>query len=260
MVNASRTSLEYLLPEAGKWLTLQDGLYAIPGPGYILVTAVTPWLTVNSGIIGGGINYKRYFINRQVEKDYTSDFPADEMADYLTSRFASYKPAASEWAALMTAARVVDACWLKITHRDCRAHVIVTAGVNNACSAGVTPYCVPGKLAPGTINIMSFFSHALTPGALVNAVQTVTEAKTQILREFNITCPATGAFASGTNTDATLIAAATGALLHEYAGPGTLAGYILACGVRAALTRALKTYLARQAQGVYDEIPCKDIL
>lgn len=157
----------------------------------------------------------------------------------------------------MTAARVVDACWLKVTHRDCRVNVIITAGVNNACSAGVTPYCVQAsdKIEPGTINTMAFTSHALTPGALVNAVQTVTEAKTQTLRELNITCPVTGAFASGTNTDATLIAAASDTIPCEYAGPGTLIGYMLALGVRGALTQTLKNYLARQAQDAYDGTP-----
>ncbi|MDD2553728.1 MAG: adenosylcobinamide amidohydrolase [Desulfotomaculaceae bacterium] len=247
MVNLSKqATLEYLFPETSKWLALQNGLRAFPGSGYILVTAASSLLTVNSGIFGGGINHRRYFINRQVEKDYTSDCPADEMADYLASQFASYKPAAkSEWAALMTAARVVDACWLKVTHQDCQVNVIITAGVNNACSAGVTPYCVSasGKVGPGTINTMAFINRALTPGALVNAVQTMTEAKTQTLRELNITCPVTGAFASGTNTDATLIAAAADTIPCEYTGPGTLIGYMLALGVRGALTQAVKSYL-----------------
>jgi adenosylcobinamide amidohydrolase len=242
---ACQTSVEYLFPEPGKWVDLQNGLRAFPGSGYILAAAARPWVTVNSGIFGGGIGHKRYFLNRQVEKSYTSDCPADEMACYLASQIASYKPASkSEWAALMTAARVVDASWLKVTHRDCRVNVIITAGVNNACSAGVTPYCVPAPkiIKPGTINIMAFLSHSLTPGALVNAVQTVAEAKAQTLRELNITCPVTGAFASGTNTDATIIAAAD-SIPCEYAGPGTQIGYMLALGVRGALTRAVKSYL-----------------
>lgn len=242
---ADKTLAEYLYPETGKWISLQKGLRALPGPGYILAVATRPWVTVNSGIYGGGIGRKRYFLNRQVEKGYASDCPADEMACYLASQFELYSPASkSDWAALMTAARVNDACWVVVSHQDCQVNVIVTAGVNNACSAGVTPYCVPPSdiIKPGTINIMAFLSHSLTPGALVNAVQTVTEAKTQILRDLNVTCPVTGAFASGTNTDATIIAAAD-SIPCEYAGPGTLTGYMLALGVRKALTRAVKSYL-----------------
>lgn len=247
---AGHVSAEYLFPQPGRWLDLQNGLRAFPGPGYILAVAARSWATVNSGIFGGGIGQKRFFLNRQVEKGYASDCPADEMASYLTSQIASYEPAAkSEWAALMTAARVADACWLKVTHRDCQVNLIITAGVNNACSAGVTPYCAsaPKIIEPGTINIMAFLSRSLTPGALVNAVQTVAEAKAQTLRELNITCPVTGAFASGTNTDATLIAAAD-SIPCEYAGPGTLIGYMLALGVRGALTQAVKSYLALEEQ------------
>lgn len=245
MTSASQTSVEYLFPEPGKWVELQNGLGAFPGTGYILAAASRPWISINSGIFGGGIAQKRYFINRQVDKGYASDCPSDEMACYLASQFALYSPASrSEWAALMTAARVDDACWVKVSHQDCQVNMIVTAGVNNACSAGVTPHCVPVHKTnkPGTINIMAFLSHSLTPGALVNAVQTVAEAKAQTLRELNVTCPVTGAFASGTNTDATIIAAA-GPISCEYAGPGTLTGYMLALGVRRALTRAVESYL-----------------
>ncbi|MFX4262396.1 adenosylcobinamide amidohydrolase [Pelotomaculum propionicicum] len=245
MAPAGKTLVEYISPQPGKWVELQKGLRAFTGPGYILAAATRPWVTVNSGIFGGGIGRKRYFLNRQVDKMYSSDCPADEMAAYLASQFESYSSASGvDWAALMTAARVNDACWVKVSHQDYLAHLIITAGVNNACSAGVTPYCVPAPniTKPGTINIMAFLSHSLTPGALVNAVQTVTEAKTQTLRDLDVTCPVTGAFASGTNTDATLIASAD-SIPCEYAGPGTLIGYMLARGVRAALTRAVKAYL-----------------
>lgn len=243
--DASQVSVEYLFPKPGKWVALQDGLRALTGPGYILAVADRPWVAVNSGIFGGGISRKRYFLNRQVDKGYDSECPADEMAGYLASQFEFYSPSSGpDWAALMTAARVDDACWARVSHQDCQAHVIVTAGVNNACSAGVTPWCVPApdRTKPGTINMMAFLSHSLTPGALVNAVQTATEAKTQTLHDLRIACPVTGAFASGTNTDATLIAAADSAP-GEYAGPGTLIGYMLARGVRGALTRAVKSYL-----------------
>ncbi|NQS75561.1 MAG: adenosylcobinamide amidohydrolase [Peptococcaceae bacterium] len=244
--------LEYIFPRPGKWSALQKGLFAFPGSDYILVAAAPALFTISTGVIGGGIGHKHYFINRQVEKGYSSSLPANEMTGYLASQFTFYNGAASKWVALMTAAPIVDACWARVTHQKHQIDIIITAGVNNACSAGVTPYCALGqdKTMPGTINTMAFISHALTPGALVNAVQTATEAKTQLLREFNITCPVTGSFASGTNTDATLIAAASDTAFCEYAyaGSGTLLGYMLASGVRGALTQALRTYLVKRKQ------------
>ncbi len=250
-LTGSPISVEYLFPEPGKWFNLQKGLQALPGPGYILMAASEPWITINSGIFGGGISPKKFFLNRQVDKGYTSDCPRDEMAVFLTSEFEMFRPIVStDWAALMTAARINDASWVRLAHQDHQVTVIITAGVNNACSAGITPHCVPASeiIQPGTINIMAFLSHALSPGALVNAVQTATEAKTQILRELNVTCPVTANFASGTNTDALVIAAADSIFHDEYAGPGTLTGYMLALGVRKALFQALKRYLALAGQ------------
>ncbi|NLJ75924.1 MAG: adenosylcobinamide amidohydrolase [Peptococcaceae bacterium] len=252
MAGISGVLLEYISPRPGKWSTLQKGLFAFPGSDYILVAAVSALFTISTGVVGGGIGHKHYFINRQVGKNYSSSLPANEMTSYLESQFTFYKAAATQWAALMTAAPIVDACWARVTYQKHQIDIIITAGVNNACSAGVTPYCAQGqdKTMPGTINTMAFISNALTPGALVNAIQTATEAKTQILREFNITCPVTGSFASGTNTDATLIAAATDTAFCEYAyaGPGTLLGFMLASGVRGALTQALRTYLGNRSK------------
>jgi len=250
-LTGSPISVEYLFPEPGKWFDLQNGLRALPGPGYILAAASEPWVTINSGVFGGGIGPKRFFLNRQVDKGYTSDCPQDEMAVFLASEFEIYRPIVStDWAALMTAARVNDASWVSLSHKEHYVTVIITAGVNNACSAGITPHCVPASntIQPGTINIMAFLSHSLSPGTLVNAVQTVTEAKTQTLRQLNITCPVTGTFASGTNTDALVIAAADSISYDEYAGPGTLTGYMLALGVRKALFQTLKRYLALERQ------------
>jgi len=245
-----RCSAELLVPEENQRFGLIEGLQAVLGPSYLLVVAEKqPWVTLSSGIIGGGLGAKRYFINRQVLSGYCAERPVEELATYLAASFKEYDLSGrSDWTALMTAAQVKDACFIRLTGPDCRAAVIVTAGVDNACAAGVTPYlsldpAVTGP--PGTINIMAFSSQALTHGAMVNAVQTVTEAKTQILREFSVRCPLTGAYASGTNTDAVVIAAPDAPVRLPYAGPGTMIGYLFASGVRRAVSEALKRYLSK---------------
>ena len=93
---------------------------------------------------------------------------------------------------------------------------------------------------------MAFYAHALSAGAVINAVQTATEAKAQTLREMQILCPDTGVQATGTNTDALIIAAPDRPPLYPYAGPGALPGYLLALGVRHALRRTLERYLEWQ--------------
>jgi adenosylcobinamide amidohydrolase len=249
-----QTSVEYLSPETGKWIEPGLGLRAMLGPETIFIDTGVPWVSISSAVIGGGLELKRYFVNRQVKPGYRNDHPADEALSFLAETFPEYHDLHSrQWVALMTAALVGDACWVRLSRQGCQVLVIVTAGVSNACAAGITPHCLLDTVTPqpGTINIMAFLSRALLPGAMVNAVQTVTEAKTQTLRELGIKCPATGAYASGTTTDALVIAANTQTAAEHYAGPGTLPGYLLALGVRQGLTQALRRYLARVAEGAY---------
>ncbi len=245
MAPENQVVCEYLVPEQDKYFDLQTGLRAVLGSQYILVVSEKPRMTISSAVAGGGLGLKRHFINRQVSKDYCVEHPAEEIAGFLATSFSDYnKETVADWTTLMTSAQLKDACWIRLSQSGLQVTVIVSAGVNNACAAGITPYCVLDlpALTPGTINIMAFLSQALTPGAMVNAVQTVTEAKTQTLRELNVKCPVTGTFASGTNTDAVVIAA-DGTLPYPYAGPGTLMGYLLALGVRKALSHAVKKYL-----------------
>ncbi len=244
-VAGRQTVIEYLEPRPDSWFDLLAGLRAVLTPEYIFIDAGEPKISVSSGILGGGIGRRRYFINRQVDKDYCEDRPAEEIAVFLKDSFQHYDfKEITNWTALMTSAHVSDACWVRVSHGEYRAAVVITAGVENACAAGVgvAPPCVmaPQAAGPGTINIMAFLNHALPPGALVNAVQTATEAKTQALRELNIVCVQTGTYASGTTTDALVIATADAGTC-PYAGPGTPAGYILALalGIRKALVGSL---------------------
>ncbi len=247
-VAGRQTVIEYLEPRPDSWFDLLAGLRAVLTPEYIFIDAGEPKISVSSGILGGGIGRRRYFINRQVDKDYCEDRPAEEIAVFLKDSFQHYDfKEITNWTALMTSAHVSDACWVRVSHGEYRAAVVITAGVENACAAGV---CVmaPQATGPGTINIMAFLNHALPPGALVNAVQTATEAKARTVRELNIVCSQTGAYASGTTTDALIIATAnTGTC--PYAGPGTPTGYILALGVRKALVGSLNKRWRKQGDG-----------
>jgi iron complex transport system ATP-binding protein len=247
------TLIQYIEPAPGEWVDLEGGLRAVLRPGYIFAAAPEPWLAACSGVTGGGLGKRRYFLNRQVDLDYNEARPEEEMSFFLAAGVQEYSNAGrGEWAGLMTGARIGDACWIRLAREDCSLTVIVTAGVNNACAAGITP-CCPLESAggpPGTINIMAFFARALSPGAVINAVQTATEAKALTLRERRILCPDTGVLATGTNTDALIIAAADRPPLYPYAGPGTLPGYLLALGVRLALTRTLERYLPAQKNSV----------
>jgi adenosylcobinamide hydrolase len=78
----------------------------------------------------------------------------------------------------------------------------------------------------------------LTPAAMVNAVITATEAKTNILLEQSVSTPE-GHPATGTSTDAIVIACTGRGKPLPYAGPATLIGSLIGRTVRQTLSQAI---------------------
>ncbi|ABZ84413.1 conserved domain protein [Heliomicrobium modesticaldum Ice1] len=225
----------------GSWLSLLPGLRGRLEKECILIAADMPWRCVSSGILGGGISDKRFFVNRQVHKNYNECQPQGETIAFLTGAFPDCP--IDQTTALMTAARVSQAAWMQNRCGPIGLSVVVTAGVRNACAAGVTP-CWERTPEIGTINIMAFLDNSLTDGALINAVQTITEAKSRVLRELRICCAQTGDWATGTGTDAVVVAARPGGEPLAYAGPTTRLGALLAATAGAALRQAVQAYLS----------------
>ncbi len=86
----------------------------------------------------------------------------------------------------------------------------------------------PGTINPGTINMVVFVPQRLSDGALVNAVMTATEAKSQALWE-------SGLAGTGTATDAVCILCPLHGEAEAYGGPRSLWGSRLARAVHRAV-------------------------
>ncbi|MEL6309353.1 MAG: adenosylcobinamide amidohydrolase, partial [Chloroflexota bacterium] len=102
-------------------------------------------------------------------------------------------------------------------------------------SAGISQ---PQTVQTGTINIIALVDGNLQAGALVNAVTTITEAKTAVLHARDIRTP-DGLVATGTSTDAVVIAHTGKGASLPYGGPVTEVGYLLARCTRECLELAL---------------------
>ncbi|MFJ5934891.1 adenosylcobinamide amidohydrolase [Streptomyces sp. NPDC093071] len=201
-----------------------------PGPGVRMVS---------SAVLGGGIGEREWVVNAQVPPGYDRLDPVAHLRE-----LASGAGLAGEGVGLMTAASVAD----RRHAVDGGAHAVVTAGIGVrgwAAAPGVGGVAVP---RPGTINIIVSLPVPLTDAALVNAVATATEAKTQALVEL-------GADASGTPTDAVCVAAPSpggdgdGPLAESFAGPRSLWGARLARAVHRATREACAGLLAAERTG-----------
>ncbi|MFD3336964.1 adenosylcobinamide amidohydrolase [Streptomyces sp. NPDC058700] len=198
----------------------------VPGPGVRMVS---------SAVLGGGIGAREWVLNAQVPPGYDRRDPVAHLRD-----LASDAGLASPGVGLMTAASVTD----RRHAVDGGAEAVVTAGIGVrgwAAAPGRGGVAAP---RPGTINIIVSLPVALTDAALVNAVATATEAKTQALVEL-------GADASGTPTDAVCVAAPSpaGNAAEPFAGPRSLWGARLARAVHRATREACAGLLAAERSG-----------
>ncbi len=146
---------------------------------------------VSTGLLGGWKRVKHAF-NHTVGDEFHSMDPAE----YLRMVARSY--GLSSYFGLLTSVPMD-----KLSVKSCgEVTVFVTAGVMN-----------PNEKI-GTINIIAVFECRMSRAAMLNAIITVTEAKTKALLE-------SGHSFTGTNTDAVVVLCTQKGRYHRYCGPAS---------------------------------------
>jgi iron complex transport system ATP-binding protein len=208
-----------------------------------LITSVK-WLKVlGSAALGGERRRARHIINHTVKKSYNCDHPDQDLAR-LAAKIGLFEGVMG----LMTAVDVRHTVVRTGIRKDLAAAVFCTAGTGNACAAGIPVALGENAAAPGTINIVVLIDGNLTGAAMVNAVITATEAKTRAIFQAGIRLP-DGSMATGTTTDAIVIACTGRGKSLPYAGAATELGYLVGHTVYRAVEQGLKDYLSAVAAG-----------
>lgn len=183
-----------------------------------------PRLAISSAPVGGGITAVRWVINAQVPADYARcDLGAHLQA--IAADCACTGPGIG----LLTAAQVRR--WQRGEEAGVSADA--TVGISRPTYAADAEDAI-SVYQPQTINLVVQLPVRLTPAALVNAVITATEAKTQALFEAGV--PGTG-----TASDAVCILCPAQGPQASFAGPRSTWGARLARAVYAAIHAGLKT-------------------
>lgn len=217
-----------------------------------VVSSNGPLYTLSSALLGGGIGYRRHLVNAQVGHGYVCFDPQED----LKRRVEELGIDAAETAAMMTAADVGRVVEGFASGDQFRLHVFVTAGVGNAARAGHSSRQkkYPGYYTPGTINIIAVIDGRVSDAALVNAVQTVTEAKAAALQDLAVPDVLDRTVtATGTTTDSVMVAAtqeASYAGVHLYMGVATELGDALATTVYQSLQVALENWQELEEEDV----------
>jgi adenosylcobinamide hydrolase len=187
--------------------------------------------SISSSVVGGGIGLVDWVMNLTVDSDYSRYDPGAHIA-----QIAAGQNLAGSGIGLMTAVNV-------FTHTVCQsdgASVCSTVGVSRPVWARDPSEPLPKRdtrelRMPGTINLVCFVSEPLSDAALVNAIATITEAKTQALADCGIV-------GTGTASDAACVVCPVGTAENQdpFGGPRSYWGARLASATYEAVSTGVK--------------------
>ena len=210
------------------------GVHVDIGHEAVVVRADEPLTTASSAVVGGGLGRASAIVNLHVPKNFRG-----EHADRVLEAFVARRSIPAPWVGLLTGAWTEKAEVATETMDGITAVAIVTVGLSNPASAGRTAVAA---WLPSTINTILVVDAAATAAALVNLVMTVTEAKVMVVAEAGVRT-LDGDPASGTSTDAIVIAATGRGRRCEFGGPVSDLGWAAARAARAALSQGVDRWM-----------------
>ena len=236
--------------EAGLPFNLEGGVKAYhskvwPGlllerrEGHLLLELPSEADSISSAVYGGGVGRLKRAVNQYVSRDYECSNPVQDMQNKLLE----WGYPLEDCAGLMTAVPLEHAAVAEADIGSAGIVCCVTAAAGNAARAG-SERSVLAAYRPGTINIMLGIDGWLSQSAMVNAVMTATEAKAAALADLGITDSENGLIATGTTTDAIVLAVSGSrryAAEHVYAGTATDLGGAIGRLVYSAVTESLRS-------------------
>ncbi|WP_204016853.1 adenosylcobinamide amidohydrolase [Sphaerimonospora thailandensis] len=212
---------------------MEDGMRM----GTILWRFGPGWRMISSAMLGGGIGPREWVLNAQVGKDYARMDPVEHLIEMGPE---------GSGVGMLTAAMVEHRTWAA----DGGVEALATVGLGTPTWAAASSdaatdaatYAASDAIAvrPGTINIIVAVPVALCDAALVNAVMTVTEAKTQALIEVGFPC-------TGTASDAVCVAVREEGPQELFGGPRSEWGARIARAVHHAVADGAHDWRRRAA-------------
>ena len=200
--------------------------------------------TVSSAIYNGGFKKAKAILNVQATNDLTDkQLHADPQKFIINS--AKKLGIQNNFVGMVTAAAVDKFAWVSKKDGDLTVTVTATAvdTDGNTCSHAETAgETITVEEMLGTINIMVIIDGNPTESCLVSTVLTATEAKTAAMLELDIRSRYSGNVATGTITDAIIVAKTNRGTPIIYGGPasklGQLVGYCTRKAVKESIMKA----------------------
>ena len=220
-----------------------EGIAAEVKDNILVIWSKAPLKILSSAILNGGLREAKGIINVQVPEGTGSDKSDVHWSPekFLNEEAQRLKLPQKKVVALMTAAKMKNIAVYSEKCGNSVLTVFATAGSTVAVTAGEPTASFEGSKIErvGTINIILIVDGNLTEGCMVEAVKTLTEAKTVALRELDIRSQFSGDIATGTLTDSVVVGCTKKGNPIQYAGTFTLLGELIGNCVRKAVKEAM---------------------
>ncbi len=209
----------------------------------LVIWSKVPLKILSSALLNGGLVEANGIINVQVPEGSGSDMNDMHWSgpeNFLINAANQLQLPKDKVVGLMTAAQMKNVVTSTEKYDNVTLTVFVTAGATVAVTAGEPAASKGSQLQKiGTINIIILVDGNLTEGSMVEAVKTVTEAKTVAIRELDIRSRFSGDLATGTLTDSVAIGCTKKGKPIQYAGTFTIIGELMGKCVREGVKTAI---------------------
>lgn len=211
-------------PDARTRLT--DHAWLEQTDNHIHVGFDAPHRVLSSAVLNGGLVEAGHLVNLWVSGADDCEHPPERtLAAYCAD---------AGWTGtcvgMMTAAPLDSLRVARESAQGIDVVVLVTCGLSNARRAGDAAEHREMTATPtetGTINTIVLTTAVLTPAAMVEALMIATEGKSAALQQADVKSLVSGAVATGTGTDATVVVGGPGPRTVCYAGKHVLFGEIV---------------------------------
>lgn len=198
---------------------------------YLHLSSDRPLRVASTAPYGGGVRKVHHILSLKVDESLECQQP-ERFARARATEIGLDQP----FVGLLTGVSLERAKVAVRQASDMAVIAIVSAGGRNLCAAGLSP--VWNAPQCGTINTIAIVDARLSDAALLNLLAVATEAKGLALRERGVLTEE-GFPATGTSTDAVIVACTGNGRRHQYGGPVTLPGHLIGTTVLAAIRAAL---------------------
>ena len=210
----------------------------------LVIWSDNPLRVLSSAVLSGGFKEANCIVNVGVSENCGNDKHDEHWnaETFLKMHVSKLSLPEQKTVGLMTAAKMQNLAISSQTSGRIKITMFITAGTSIAVTAGEPVGLTEGSSLPtrcGTINIIAIVDGNLTQSCMVDAVKTITEAKTVALRELDVRSRFSGELASGTMTDSVAVACTGYGDPIKYAGTFTVLGELLGKSVKEATKNAI---------------------